>query len=142
MDKLDGVARALARVAGYDAGVRLVTGFGGQRVFVPRTIRQRSRFWDVLGPTACRELAKLFGGEHITVPTGLGAERRLSDARRRRQVEAFLRAHKDPRLVSKDKVAEALKVHRRTVQRVRVAMTRQTEPSPQGSLFEKTSKRV
>jgi hypothetical protein len=140
LELLDGVAKALAKVAGFDAGERLITHFGGQRVFVPRTVRPRSRLWQQLGPIAAKALATLRGGEHIDVPTGSEARRRLNDVRVRLQIESYLKAQGNPAAVSKDQVAERFKVNRRTVQRVRVALQAPRDDK-QGSLFEGPSKR-
>ena len=118
LELLEGAAKELGQRAGFDAGERLVQHFGGQRVFVPKKMRPRSRFWATLGPIAASELSKMYGGEHINVPTGTSA----SHKQRRRQIERYLRSHGDPASVSKDRVAEAFHVNRRTVQRVRAAI--------------------
>lgn len=138
LGELEGVARRFGRVAGYDAAVRLVMEFGGRRLSVPVKMRPSSPFWSKLGPIAAKALAKLFGGEDITVPTGSKA----SEKQRRRQVRNYLLAQRDPSKVSKNDLAEKFKVHRRTVQRVRVALGQPVAETAQTDLFEKPSKSV
>lgn len=136
LDLLDGAAKELAREAGFDAGERLLEHFGGQRVFVPKKMRPRSRFWETLGPKAAQALSDLFGGDYITVPTGAEAQRRLSSQKMRRQIAAYLSAQRDPKKRTKDHVAATFHCNRRTVQRVRAALARPTESSDQTDLFE------
>lgn len=142
LELLDGVAKELAAVAGFDAGERLLEHFGGQRVYVPEKMRPDSRFWDTLGPNAARALAKICGGDHIDVPTGSEAQRRLSAKKMRRQISAYLAAQKDPKKTTKDHVAATFNCNRRTVQRVRAAMGQPAQPGNQADLFEKRSKSV
>ena len=140
LDLLDGAAKELAREAGFDAGERLLEHFGGQRVFVPKKMRPRSRFWETLGPKAAQILSDLFGGDYITVPTGTEAQRRLSGRKMRRQIAAYLAAQTDPKKATKDHVASKFNCNRRTVQRVRVALGRPATPTDQADLFEKPQK--
>jgi len=142
LELLDGVAKELAAVAGFAAGERLIEHFGGQRVYVPEKMRPNSRFWDKLGPNAAKALAEICGGDHIDVPTGSEAQRRLSARTKRRQISAYLAAQKDPKKRTKDHVAATFRCNRRTVQRVRAAIGQPAPPSSQADLFEKRSKPV
>lgn len=124
---LSGVARELAVKAGYDAGERLVLHFAGQRLFVPKKIWPRSQLWKLLGPLTAKALAELYGGEYIEVPTGEGLSRSKRVAQIRQHLAGAGKAS------SKNQVASALKVHRRTVQRHRGYLSRR-ERSRQGAL--------
>lgn len=135
LELLDGAAKELAREAGFDAGERLLEHFGGQRVFVPKKMRPRSRFWETLGPKAAQVLSDLFGGDYITVPTGAEAQRRLSGRKMRRQIAAYLSAERDPKKRTKDHVAATFHCNRRTVQRVRAALGQPAEATDQADLF-------
>lgn len=104
---LTGSALELAKVAGFDAAVRLMVAFGGQRIYVPRKRRDSSHFSVQLGCDAARALASLFGGEHIEVPLGS----HLSVLQRRNQIANFSG--------SNNAAAQMFRIHRRTVQRIR-----------------------
>jgi len=112
---LDGIARELALEAGYDAALRLMLHFGGQRHYIPDKIRRSSQFWQKLGPDIARVLplcAARLGGSNgrqneVDIPTGS----RLDRAMRKTAIANFRG--------SKNQAAAAFHVSRRTVQRYR-----------------------
>jgi hypothetical protein len=130
--ELVGIARELALVAGFEAAEILMLHFGGQRRNIPNKMRPSSPFWKVLGKEAALQLARIAnkGGES----TGSGADveiplgSKLLMARRRAAIAGFKG--------SKNQAAEAFRVSRRTVQRVR-----NHEPAPM-PLFDGLSKRT
>lgn len=114
---LVGPARELAKVAGFDAAVRLMVNFGGQRLYVPRKMRPRRAskrqalndidFITAIGREAAKALADLYGGEHIEIPLGSA----LQDKQIAQQVANF-----------KGSINQAIRkfgLHRRTIQRLR-----------------------
>jgi hypothetical protein len=119
---LVGIARELALEAGYDAAIKLMLHFGGQRLYIPDQMRPSSSLWKVLGGDiakklpGCAERAAGAGGHdgHILIPSGS----RLERAQRKAAIAAFNG--------SKNQAAAAFHVHRRTVQRYR---RRAREPS-------------
>lgn len=133
---LTGPVLELAKEAGFDAAVRLMVNFGGQRLYVPRKMRPRrpgSRprlnevdFVGALGLQAARELASLYGGEHIEIPLGAS----LKVRQRRAQVANFKG--------SNNQAIQTFGLHRRTIQRLRHGQ----EDERQGVLFEGPSKRT
>lgn len=112
---LDGIAREVALEAGYDAAIRLMLHFGGQRHYIPDKIRRSSPFWKKLGPEIARVLplcAARLGGSNgrqneVDIPTGS----RLERAMRKAAIADFGG--------SKNQAAAAFHVSRRTVQRYR-----------------------
>lgn len=126
---LVGPALELAKVAGFDAAVRLMVNFGGQRLYVPRKMRPRrpgsrpllneSDFVGALGLAAAKELAALYGGEHVEIPLGSA----LKERQRRAQVAKFKG--------SNNQAVQTFGLHRRTVQRLRHG----AEDERQQSLF-------
>ena len=132
---LVGPALELAQVAGFDAAVRLMVNFGGQRLYVPRKMRPRRAnkrqalneidFVTALGWDAAKALAGLYGGEHIEIPLG----KLLKEGQRRLQVANFKG--------SNNQAIQTFGLHRRTVQRLRHGQ----EDANQGSLFDGPSKR-
>lgn len=112
---LDGIARELALEAGYEAAIKLMLHFGGQRHYIPDRIRRSSPFWQKLGPEIARLLpgcAERLGGadgrpNEVDIPTGS----RLERARRKAAIAAFKG--------SKNQAAGQFHVSRRTVQRYR-----------------------
>lgn len=112
---LDGIARELALEAGYDAAIRLMQHFGGQRHYIPDKIRRSSPFWQKLGPEIARVLplcAARLGGSNgrqneVDIPTGS----RLERAKRKAAIADFAG--------SKNQAAATFHVSRRTVQRYR-----------------------
>lgn len=112
---LVGIARELALEAGYDAAVKLMLHFGGQRLYIPDQMRPSSPFWKVLGgdiaqklPICAERAAGAAGHDgHMLIPSGS----RLERAQRKAAIAAF-----DG---SKNQAAATFHVHRRTVQRYR-----------------------
>lgn len=114
IDELTGIAKLLARRAGYDAGLQLIMLFGGARIFIPRTIRTNCPLHK-LGPKAAAALSELRGGEQVDVPTGRGIIRK--------QIIAYL-STAGTQKESKRAVAKKFGVHARTVQRIRAELRR------------------
>lgn len=113
---LVGPALELAKAAGFDAAVRLMVNFGGQRLYVPRKMRPRRAskrqalneidFITAIGRDAAKALADLYGGEHIEIPLGSA----LQDRQIALQVANF-----------KGSINQAIRkfgLHRRTIQRI------------------------
>lgn len=132
IDDLDGIARELALVAGYEAAERLILHFGGQRHYIPDKMRPSSPFWKVLGPEVAKQLAAVFvvwaasaagRDNHVEIPLG----GRLMQAKRKAAMAAF-----DG---SKNEAAATFRCSRRTVQRYRRKVR-------QPSLFDPPSKSV
>jgi hypothetical protein len=134
LELLVGIARELAEVSDYDAAVRLMTAFGGQRIFVPARIRPKSRLYQVLGPHAAQELAKLIAplGKDIDVPLG-----GLINARARRRALANLVAAQEQlppaERRSKNQIAAEMGIHYKTVQKARHANREQRALSHRGA---------
>ena len=55
---------------GVDAAHRLMTAFGGQRIYVPHRPMPRTKFAEELGPQTARAVCRAFGGNHLDVPMG------------------------------------------------------------------------
>ena len=128
VDELVGIARDLARVAGFEAAEARMLHFGGQRIYVPEKMRPKSEIWKALGPAAAKALAAIVaarpgGVSPIDVPLG----GQLRAARRKEAIRAFNG--------SKNKAAAAFQCSRRTVQRYR---NREPASMP---LFDPPSKR-
>lgn len=80
---------------GRQAALRLARAFGGARLYVPRSIQQRSPLAVALGIRAARLLSERFGGGTFDVPTARAEIRKanvLSLAHRGRDVGAIARA--------------------------------------------------
>lgn len=133
IDDLDGIARELARAAGYEAAETLILAFGGQRLYVPVKMRPSSPFWRVLGADAAKKLAAIANanldgveaqgaGRDVDIPLGS----RLMMAKRKAAIGQFKG--------SKNRAAEIFKCSRRTIQRYRRHLR-------QPDLFEGLSKR-
>jgi hypothetical protein len=114
IDDLDGIARELALVAGYDAAEALILAFGGQRLYVPNKMRPSSPFWKVLGGPVAKQLALIVNGgagertgNDVDIPLGS----RLMQAKRKAAIAGFKG--------SKNQAVAVFKCSRRTVQRYR-----------------------
>jgi hypothetical protein len=112
--ELVGIARELAKVAGFEAAETLMFHFGGQRLNVPQKMRPSSPFWKVLGGDVAKKLAAIANkggaqgsGADVDIPRGS----RLMIARKRAAIAAFGG--------SKNEAAARFGIHRRTVQRHR-----------------------
>ena len=129
---LTGPALELAKKAGFDAAVRLMVNFGGQRLYVPRKMRPRRPdrrpvlngidFVEALGPAAAKALAELYGGEHIEIPLGTA----LHDRQIAQQIANFRG--------SLNQAVRTFGLHRRTIQRVQ-RLHRIAEDGRQGVLL-------
>lgn len=136
---LVGPALELAKVAGFDAAVRLMVNFGGQRLYVPRKMRPRRAskrqalnevdFITAIGREPAKALAELYGGEHIEIPLGSA----LQDRQIKLQVANF-----------NGSINQAIRkfgLHRRTIQRIKSEHEARLD-ARQPSLFEAPSKRA
>lgn len=136
---LNGPALELAKVAGFDAAVRLMVSFGGQRLYVPSKMRPRRTskrqalndvdFITAIGREPAKALAKLYGGEHIDIPLGST----LHDRQIKLQVVNFNG--------SLNQAVRKFGLHRRTIQRIKSDHEARLDARQQ-SLFEGPSKRA
>lgn len=117
--ELVGIARELAKAAGFEAAETLMFHFGGQRLNVPQKMRPSSPFWKVLGGDVAKKLAAIANkgaaqgsGADIDIPRG----GRLMTAKRRAAIATFNG--------SKNEAAARFAVHRRTVQRYRSSLAK------------------
>ncbi|HIJ85227.1 MAG: Mor transcription activator domain protein [Magnetococcales bacterium] len=60
---------------GLNNTLKLVTNYGGTRVFVPKRIHDQHRLVNVLGLKAANQLSRRFGGESLTLVRGASALR-------------------------------------------------------------------
>ena len=75
----------VARVIGAGATARLISTFGGGRVYIARTPGRHDAVARVIGDRAASELSAVFGGERIWFPNDAGhlTRRRISMMRQR-----------------------------------------------------------
>jgi Mor transcription activator family protein len=75
----------VARVIGAGATARLISTFGGGRVYIARNPGERDAVARVIGDKAASDLSAVFGGERIWFPNGAGhlTRRRISMMRQR-----------------------------------------------------------
>lgn len=66
---------AVRSVAGAEAATKLVLHFGGRRVYVPQVSGVESVLSRVIGEDAVRQLADLWGGSTVAVPSDRAARR-------------------------------------------------------------------
>lgn len=108
------VLSVAARVAGEAAARRLVEHLGGSRVYVPANPRPGSGLLvKAVGLEAARALAREWGNTTILVPLGVG----FDQASRRRRIANMLAAGKSVQAIARD-----LKVHERTVERLKARL--------------------
>lgn len=69
------VFQEIASAIGRESARKLVQNFGGQRLFVPRTMERDHEIAKAIGVEAARQLSGYFHGTHISLP--------VSDSRRR-----------------------------------------------------------
>jgi hypothetical protein len=62
--------RHFAAEHGVDAAHRLMTAFGGQRLYIPHKPQVRTAFVEQLGPQTAAAVCRAFGGGHLDVPMG------------------------------------------------------------------------
>ena len=75
----------IARVIGAGATARLISTFGGGRLYIAKNPRPADALVRVIGNEAAEMLGTIFGGERIWFPNGAGhlRRRRISLMRRR-----------------------------------------------------------
>ena len=98
----------IAEATSVGAAMKLVSDFGGTRVYVPRKPPKNSPLTKSVGARNAAAIARLYGGEHLEVPL-------LSAASRARAIEAT--AQLLGQGYSHEQVARKLRIHRKTVQR-------------------------
>lgn len=76
----------LKEVIGTNGVVRLVEGFGGVRVFIPKQLRDGHRLVANLGQEVAGRLSRHFGGETLSIPRAVRTLRRM---RNREIVEQY-----------------------------------------------------
>ncbi len=75
----------IARIVGAGATTRLISTFGGSRVYIARSPGRLDAVARVIGAEAAGLLGTIFGGERIWLPNGSGhlSRRRIAMMRRR-----------------------------------------------------------
>jgi hypothetical protein len=124
IDQLYGVPRALAEALGYEAGIKLMTAFGGMQIQVPMVARPKQRLWQLLGRDAAEAMSRLYAGHQIEIPNG-GP---LRAAARNRAIAEYEGSHNE--------AARHFGVTRRWVK-----MVRRAKRTSDGPLFDAVSKR-
>lgn len=79
--KMCSSARALVETIGFEPALRFLKRYGGQRVFIPRTLPQSPDHWLMreFGPELAAALVRYFDGAHVEVPLLSSVERLLRD---------------------------------------------------------------
>lgn len=114
------VLSVAGRVAGEAVARKLVEYLGGSRVYVPAKPKPNSGLLvKAVGLEAARKLAEEWGGTIVLVPLGVG----FDQASRRRHIGNMLAAGK-----SVQAIARALKVHERTVERIKRKLDDPNQP--------------
>ena len=113
--------RSFAAEHGVDAAHRLMTVFGGQRLYVPHRPRPGTKVADELGPNTARAVCRAFGGSHLDVP--IGGSMRVA--------EKHAAIRQSP--LSHNQAAKAFGLRRDTVKAIRAAS--RTRDGRQGKLF-------
>ena len=106
--RLPALLAEIAAATSVGAAMKLVSDFGGTRVYVPQKPSAESRLAKSIGVRQARAVARHYGGQHLEIPM-------LSAAGRARAVEATAALLRDG--LSHEEVARRLRVHRKTVQR-------------------------
>lgn len=120
------ILRELAEAAGLPAALKLAAQWGGQTLYIPTRVAEGHRLAQVLGIGPARALARLYGGERITVPLGpTGAMREARRAADRAIAEG----------ASANEAARRSGLTTRTIYN-RKARRREATASGQGRLFD------
>lgn len=119
----------LARVAdaaGEDAALLVAKEWGGQRIYLPQTLRTNHRLVQLLGRTRAQAVIDELGYGQVLVPLGPMAD----DAAKRQEIRKLLSEG-----VSQSTAARRAHVHVRTVERIAKSMRSDTKDRDQISLF-------
>jgi hypothetical protein len=88
----------IARVIGAGATARLISTFGGGRVYIAKNPRPEDVLVRVIGGEAAEMLGAIFGGERIWFPNGAGHLRRRRISLMRRRGSSISRIARELRL--------------------------------------------
>ncbi len=70
MQQLPEILQIIAEELGIKEAFKLASTYGGQKVFIPKNIREDSAIVKALGSEIAKVLSENFGGEQIIVPLG------------------------------------------------------------------------
>lgn len=102
---------------------RLVAGFGGRRIYIPKRVPARGRLTDVFDPSELARLIDVIGGDHVDVPVGRG-----NAAGRARRVAKSMLMDKVPA----HEVANRVGLSRRSIYYLKDEMRQAGELPPRG----------
>jgi hypothetical protein len=88
----------IAKVIGAGATARLISIFGGVRVYIAKNPAPSDPLVQVIGSEAAAMLASIFGGERVWFPNDAGHETRMRIARMRRRGSSISRIARELRV--------------------------------------------
>ena len=88
----------IAKLIGAGATARLISNFGGVRVYIAKNPGPDDALVQVIGSDAATILASIFGGERVWFPNAAGHETRMRIARMRRRGSSISRIAREVRV--------------------------------------------
>jgi uncharacterized protein (DUF433 family) len=95
LDLLPGILREFADLIGLPATLRLVESYGGVRLYVPQRLAEDHPLALLIGASAARQLADVYGGEeHFDIPRAVAIARQVRNRRLREERDRGM-SHRD-----------------------------------------------
>jgi hypothetical protein len=85
----------IKEVVGLQGAIKLLSSYGGTRLFIPRRLKAQHKLANLLGLEAARKMSAYFGGETLTIVRGSQAKKAI---RNREIIHRYDQGEKVPML--------------------------------------------